>query len=196
MDKGATTHERIIGRALRLASRDGLGGLTIGTLAADLGLSKSGLFAHFGSKEELQLAVLHAAVTHFKRIVMGPAFKAPRGEPRLRALFEGWLDWGSDPALPGGCPFVAASIELDDKPGAPREFLVATQKEWLKALAAAARLGVEEAHFRADLDPAQLAFELYALILGYHHARRLLRDRRATARVRQAFDHLVDAARR
>lgn len=196
MDKGAATHERILGRALRLASRDGLGGLTIGTLAGELGLSKSGLFAHFGSKEELQLSVLQAAIERFKLAVVGPAFKAPRGEPRLRALFEGWLDWGNDRDLPGGCPFVAAAIELDDRPGPLRDLLVSTQKQWLKTLAAAARLAVEEEHFRADLDPPQLAFELYALILGYHHARRLLRDRRAEERARRAFDHLLQAARR
>ena len=196
MDKGVATYERIVDGAVRMASRDGLDGLTIGALAAELGLSKSGLFAHFGSKEELQLSILGAALERFQREVLRPAFTEPRGEPRLRAIFDRWLEWSNNPGLPGGCIFVAAAIELDDKPGAARDFLVTAQKTWFKTLGKAAELAVEAGHFRADVDPQQFAFETYAVFLGYHHVRRLLRDRRAESRARRAFDHILDAARR
>src|SRR5215212_5750308 len=106
MSKGEQTRERILDRAFRLASRDGLEGLSIGVLAGELGLSKSGLFAHFGSKEELQLEVLREAAARFESQVMRPAFKAARGEPRVRALFENWVHWVQDASSPGGCVFL------------------------------------------------------------------------------------------
>lgn len=193
-EKGAETRERILDRAFRLASRDGLEGLTLGTLAGELGLSKSGLYAHFGSKEELELEVLEEAVARFQANVLTPALKAPPGLPRLRRLFEQWMAWISDPALPGGCLFFAAATELDDRDGRPRDYLQATQRDLRAALAKAARLAVEEGHFRADLDCEQLAFELNGIALGYHHARRLLRDERAEARARTAFQRLLAAA--
>jgi AcrR family transcriptional regulator len=195
MSKGEATRERILERAFRLASRDGLEGLSIGGLAGELGLSKSGLFAHFGSKEELQLEVLRAAAARFEALVMRPAFRAPRGEPRVRAWFENWLQWVQDASSPGGCLFLAASTELDDKEGRPRDFLVGMQRQLLAALARAARLAIEAGHFRADLDCDQFAFELNGLLLGLHHFRRLLRDPRSEARTRAAFESLLRAAR-
>lgn len=195
MSKGEQTQERIVERALQLATRDGLDGLTIARLAAELGLSKSGLFAHFGSKEELQLKVLHAAAEHFRESVVLPALSAPRGEPRLCALFERWLAWGKDPTWPGGCIFIAGAVEFDDRPGPLRDFLVASQETFMATLAKAANLAMEAGHFRPGLDPEQFAFELYAIILGFHHALRLLRNARAEARARTAFDRLVRSAR-
>jgi AcrR family transcriptional regulator len=195
MTKGAETRERILDRAMSLASRDGLGGLTIGTLADKLGLSKSGLFAHFGSKEDLQLEVLRAAVTRFEKEVLRPAFRAPRGEPRLRSLLEHWLRWTTDPSLPGGCILVAATAELDDREGRPRDFLAATQRQLLDTLARSARLAMDVHHFRADLDVDQFAFELYSIFLGYNHSKRLLRDPRAEKRGHVAFDRLIDDAK-
>jgi AcrR family transcriptional regulator len=195
MSKGDATRERILERAFRLASRDGLEGLSIGGLAGELGLSKSGLFAHFGSKEELQVEVLRAAAARFEAQVMRPAFRASRGEPRVRAWFENWLQWIQDASSPGGCLFLAASTELDDKEGRPRDFLVGMQRQLLAALARAASLAIEAGHFRGDLDCDQFAFELYGVMLGHHHFRRLLRDPRADARTRAAFDHLLEAAR-
>src|SRR3954447_26417659 len=124
MSKGEETRERILDWAFRAASRDGLEGLTIGALAAELGLSKSGLFAHFGSKEDLQLAVLAEATRRFENVVLRPAFRAPRGEARVRQVFENWLRWLSDPGSPGGCVFLAAAVELDDQDGRPRDYLV------------------------------------------------------------------------
>lgn len=193
MSKGEQTQERIVERAWQLASRDGLGGVTIGGLAAELGLSKSGLFAHFRSKEELQLQVLQAAALRFKESVVHPALTAPLGEPRVRALFERWLAWAND--LPGGCIFIAGAVEFDDRPGPQRDFLVAAQESLLATLANAASRASTAGHFRPDLDPEQFAFELHSIILGYHHARRLLCDARATERACAAFDRLIRAAR-
>lgn len=195
MGKGAETRDRIVEQALRLASRDGLDGLTIGSLSTELGLSKSGLFAHFGSKEELQLQVLKAAVERFEEGVVQPALAAPRGEPRLRVFFERWLAWMDDPAKPGGCLFIAAAVELDDRPGPQRDFVAESLARRLAFLARTVRIAVEAGHFRDDLDPEQLAFEIDAITLGYHQSRRLLRDPKAAERAGNAFNRLINASR-
>jgi AcrR family transcriptional regulator len=195
MSKGAATKDRIIESALRTASVEGLEGISLGRLAADVGMSKSGLFAHFASKEELQLDVLQAAAARFMDVVVRPAMQEPRGEPRVRSLFEHWLVWERHESLPGGCVFMHAAAELDDRPGPARDALVAWQQQWLDALAKAARLAVEAGHFRADLDPALFAFQQLGLVLGYYHSRRLLSDPQAEQHVRNAFDALVAAAR-
>lgn len=190
MGRGAQTRDQILDRALKLASRDGLGGLSIGGLAAELGMSKSGLFGHFGSKEELQVQVLRAAADRFASYVVHPAFAAPRGEPRVRALFERWLAW-EDHEMPGGCVMIAASTELDDQPGPPRDYLVSVQQLWTDTIARSARLAADEGHFRVDLDCEQFAFELRGIMNAYHHAKRLLGDARAEPRARAAFERLV-----
>jgi AcrR family transcriptional regulator len=193
MSKGELTRQAIVEEATRVASRVGLGGLTIGSLAADTGLSKSGLFAHFHSKESLQLQVVEHARSRFVDLVVRPALKAPRGEPRVRELFERWLAWESD--LPGGCVFVAAASELDDQPGPVRDQLAADQRDWLETVATVFQGGVTEGHFRAGADPDQFAQDLYGVMLAYHHASRLLRDPRAEERARRALERLLDAAR-
>ena len=195
MRKGELTHQTILERAIRLASRVGLQGLSIGGLAEELGLSKSGLFAHFKSKTELQVQVLQTATSVFTERVVRPALTKPRGEPRVRALFEGWLAWDRDQVLEGGCIFVAASSELDDTPGPARDALVQSQRDWLDALAQAARIAVAEGHFRKDVDVDQFAHDEYAVMLGFHHSKRLMRDPQAESRARRAFDALVAAAR-
>jgi AcrR family transcriptional regulator len=194
MSKGDDTRAAILGEAVAAASRYGLEGLTIGQLARRVGLSKSGLFAHFGSKEDLQLQVLESAVERFVENVVAPALKAPRGLPRVRALFEGWLGWENDPELPGGCVFIALANELDDRPGPLRDLLVGYQRDWTGALATAARIAVEEGHFRPDLDCEQFAYDLYATILAYHHFNRLLRDPGSERRARSAFEQLLAVA--
>jgi AcrR family transcriptional regulator len=191
MTKGTETRDRILDRAFRLATRDGLEGVTLGTLASELGLSKSGLFAHFRSKEDLQIEILRTASARFEDAVLRPAFRAPRGLPRIKKLFDGWLQWLSDPALPGGCLFVAAATELDDKEGRPREHLVATLRQLHDALAKAAHLAVGEGQFRKDLDCEQFAFELYGIVLSYNQSKRLMRDARPEARARAAFQRLL-----
>jgi AcrR family transcriptional regulator len=195
MSKGAATRDRIIERALATASVEGLEGISLGRLASDIGMSKSGLFAHFESKEALQLDVLAAAAEKFTEVVVRPAFEAPRGEPRVRALFEHWLMWERNESLPGGCVFMHAIAELDDRPGPARDALVDWQRQWLDALAKAARIAVNEGHFRAGLDADLFAFQQYGLVMAYYHARRLFQDPLAEARVRSAFDALVTAAR-
>lgn len=189
--KGEETRERILDRAFRLATRDGLAGLSIGGLATELGLSKSGLFAHFGSKEELQVAVLTRSAEEFQANVLAPAFRAPRGLPRLRKLFDLWLKWADDPGKPGGCIFMAAATELDDHEGPPRDALVAAQHQLLAALAKTAQIAVDEGHLRRGVDLEQIAFELYAILLGFNHWKRLLRAPDAERRARAAFERLV-----
>lgn len=195
MGKGAETRDRIVEQALRLASRDGLEGLTIGSLSSELGLSKSGLFAHFGSKDELQLQVLKAAVERFEEAVVQPALAEPRGEPRLRSLFERWLAWMDDPARPGGCLLIGAAVELDDRPGPQRDYIAESHGRRLAFLARAVRIASEAGHFREDLDPEQIAFEIEAIALGYHQSRRLLRDPRAAERAKNAFERLIQLSR-
>src|SRR5215470_3801384 len=153
MTKGTDTRQRILGNAFRLAARDGLGGVSLGALAGDIGLSKSGLFAHFRSKEELQLEMLRTASEQFVESVVRPAFRKPRGIPRLRAVFENWLAWAT--SQQGGCIFVTASVELDDQPGRVREYVARQQQAWADAVARAAQIAKDEGHFRKDLDPQQ-----------------------------------------
>lgn len=195
MRKGEATRERILESALELASTEGLTGLSIGRLADRNRMSKSGLFAHFGSKEGLQLDVLELAMAKFRESVFTPALRADRGEPRLRALFTRWIDWADHQSLPGGCLFTAAAAELDDQPGPARDALVDAQRLWTETLARAVRIAIEEHHFRADVDPHLFAFQLHSLLLGYHHARRLLRDPEAGRRARDAFEALIASAR-
>jgi len=196
VSKGEATRERILDWAFRSASRRGLEGLSIGNLASELGLSKSGLFAHFGSKEELQVAVLAAARERFVELVVRPALAARRGEPRMRKWFESWLRWTSDPTVPGGCVFMVAGVEFDDRDGRPREFLVKSQRELLDSVAKSAAHAVECGDFREDLEPDQYAFELLGIMLAYHQEKRLFRAPNAEKRARAAFERLLAAARR
>jgi AcrR family transcriptional regulator len=189
--KGADTRHAVLEHAVALASRVGLGGLTIGTLAEDLRLSKSGLFGHFRSKEALQIQVLNHAAQRFVEAVVRPALAQPRGEPRVRSLFDRWLDWARSSPTPGGCLFVAAATELDDKDGPVRDRLQQLQLEWLGVLAISYRKGMEEGHFPQDADPDQFAHDLYGVMLAYHHAHRLLRDPKAETRARHAFQALL-----
>jgi AcrR family transcriptional regulator len=195
MRKGAETRERILDQAVRLASRDGLEGLTIGTLSTELGLSKSGLFAHFGSKDELQLQVLQATVQRFEETVIHPALSAHRGEPRIRAVFERWIAWENNPSMPGGCLLIAAAVEFDDRPGPQRDFLQEAHRRRFAFVAKGARMAVEAGHFRKDLDVEQFSFDVTAITLGYHHLHRMLRDPKADQRARAAFERLMADAK-
>jgi len=195
MGKGEQTREAILVHALRLATKVGFEGLTIGRLADDLELSKSGLFAHFKSKENLQVQVLEMASRRFIDEVIRPALATPRGERRVRALFERWLAWEASPSLPGGCPFTAAATEFDDRPGPARDFVVKSQKDWLETIANTARTAIQEGDFDSDLDCEQLAHDLQGIMLAYGHASRLLRDPKARARAERAFDTRVQSAR-
>jgi AcrR family transcriptional regulator len=192
MSKGAATREAILDTATRLARSAGLGGITIGTLATSAELSKSGLYAHFRSKESLQIAVLDHGRKRFVAEVLAPSLSMPRGEPRVRALFDNWLRWDSED---GGCLFVAASSELDDQPGPVRDRVVQCQQDWLDSLAEVFRTGVTEGHFHADADPEQFAFEADGVMLSFHMSNRLLGHGDAAARASRAFEALLDRSR-
>jgi len=190
--KGEATRQAILERAFEHAKQLGLSGLSIGRLAEDTGLSKSGLFAHFGSKEALQVAVVDEAARQFVEFVLAPALQRPRGEPRIRALFDRWVEWG---ARAGGCFFVGAIAELDDRSGPPRDRVAQTCKDWIESLATAARIAIAEGHFRAELDPEQFAFDAYGIMLGFHVYQRFLRAPESLARARASFERLVAAGR-
>jgi len=190
MGKGEETRRAIIDEALELASTVGLEKLTIGALAGTTGMSKSGLFAHFRSKEQLQLQVLAEARQRFIEIVIAPAMQKPRGEARLRSIFESTMkQWEED--LPGGCIFHAVSAELDDQPGPARDYLVETQRDYADTLRRAAEIAVEEGEFRKDLDLDQFVFELGSITAAYHHFGRLLGDPEADQRARKMFQGLL-----
>ena len=193
MSKGAETRERILDRAFLIAGRDGLAGLTIGALADELKLSKSGLFSHFGSKEELQVAVLDVASSRFTERVLLPAFKAPRGLPRLVRIFEQWIDWMTDVKMPGGCIFQQANAELDDRKGRPHDVLLESQNTLVDALVKTVQLAVTEGHLRPDTDARQVAYEFEGIMMVMNLYLRLLKDRRAVDRARNAFERLIES---
>ncbi len=194
MRKGEQTRTLILNEAVALASQVGLEGLSIGSLADRLAMSKSGLFAHFGSKEDLQLLTLKQAQALFFEEVFAPALKQARGLPRLRAIFSNWLQWVKRD-LPGGCLMLAASAEYDDRPGAVRDLLVAGQRELRGAVAKAIRIAIDEGHLQPHTDPWQLTFELFGIVLATHHDFRLLGDARALERAGAALERLIEAHR-
>ena len=160
------------------------------------GLSKSGLFAHFGSREELQVAAIEAGAARWTETVFRPALKARRGLPRIRALFENWLNWTARSGLTHACPMRAAAIEFDDRPGPVRDAVVEHFARLDRELTRAVQLAVSEKHFRADVDVEQFIFDLKGLLFAYEHAARLFDAARAGRHVRAAFEHLIAAASR
>ena len=177
--RGLKTRESILRRAVSIASVQGLEGLTIGKLAGELGISKSGLFAHFGSKEELQLAVVETA-----RVVR-PAYQE-QGMKRLRALYENWISYSDEKTFPGGCFFSAVSLEFDDRPGKVRDQIMKLMKMWLGTLEATARAAQAAREIKKDMDPHQLAFEMHALATAANWSSRLFQDKTAFRTARTA----------
>jgi AcrR family transcriptional regulator len=191
LSKGEQTRTAILDEALKIASRLGLEGLTIGSLADATGMSKSGLFAHFGSREDLQLAVLEHAAQRYGEMVFVPVLKIERGLPRLRALFERWLDWALESGLPGGCIMISAAAEYDDRPGPIRDAVIANQHRGNAITQKAVRLAIEEGHLAPGTDPEQISFEMLGIVLASHNHRRLLGDKEARKRALTAFDQLI-----
>jgi AcrR family transcriptional regulator len=189
--KGERTRAAILDAALRIVSKSGLDGLTIGTLADATGMSKSGLFAHFGSREELLLAVLAHGQAQFTEVVFQPAMAKPRGIARLKAMFINWLDWTESAELPGGCPMIGGASEFDDKPGPVRDMLAGGQRTWIETLKRSVRQAIEEGELSADTDPEQIAFEMFGIALVVHHHRRLLGYPKARGRALAALDKLI-----
>ena len=191
--KGAATRDAILDHAYAIACSAGLEGLSIGALAHAVGMSKSGVFAHFGSREDLQLAVLETAAQRFVSHVFQPALRRPRGLARLRAVIEQWFDWVRHED-DGGCLFLAAVSEYDDRPGPQRDLLLRQDRQWRQALAKAVSLAIEEGELRPDIDVEQLVFEIYALPLLVHHDAGLYGYEAARSRGIRAFERLIEAA--
>lgn len=193
--KGQRTRASILQRAVDLASLEGLEGLTIGRLAEELRMSKSGLFAHFGSKEELQLAAIDTAGQRFIDAVVRPALNAERGYPRLVAICHSWLDYVRRRVFPGGCFFAAASFEFDGRPGPVRDAVAKQMDDWFAMLEKAIRMAKDEGHLDAEVEPAQLAFELNALLFGANFAYNLRHDEDAFARATRAIERRLESVR-
>lgn len=194
MRKGEQTRSAILAAACELAARDGLEGLTIGALAERMGMSKSGVFAHFGSREDLQIAVLKAYEQRFVDDVLRPGLEAPRGLARLRAIFTHWLERTAVEAA-SGCIWISGATEYDDRPGPVRDELVAMVTSWQRELVRAIRQSIDTGELRADTDPSELVFDLYGVILVLHHDARLMNSPDAQARARRALERLLGAYR-
>jgi len=188
--KGQQTRAAILDAALALASHIGLEGLSIGALAEVTGMSKSGVFAHFGSREGLQISVVREYHAKFEDEVFRPAMSAPRGLPRLRALFDRWVRRVSV-EIDSGCIYISGAVEFDDRPGPVRDALVTMVQTWQDALERAIRAAVDAGHLRPDTDAGQLLFEIHGLILALHHDARFLRHAGAEERARTAFARLL-----
>lgn len=190
-EAAAATRDQIVERAVAVASTEGLEGLTIGRLAGDVGMSKSGLIGHFGTREALQQAALERAVDRFRHEVWDPVAGEPPGLPRLRAIADTWLAYLEREVFPGGCFLTAASLEFDDRPGPVRDAIADTMRLWLAVVARDAATAIEA----GDLPPVpgaeQVAFELNALVMAANWAARLHRDERAFARSRAAAARLL-----
>lgn len=190
LHKGQQTRAAILDAALGLASHMGLEGLSIGALAEVTQMSKSGVFAHFGSREELQISVIREYHARFEEEVFFPAMVEPRGVPRLRALFERWLRRVSV-EVDSGCIYISGAVEFDDRPGLVRDALASMVHAWHAALSRAIRLAVDAGQLRADTDPDQMLFELHGLILALHHDARFLRTPGALERARTGFERVL-----
>ena len=190
MKKGPSTRQRIVGRAVAMASLDGVEALTIGTLAGDLGMSKSGLFAHFGSREGLQLAAIDRIVEQFTAEVVRPALGIPPGIGQLRVLTEGWLSWSHAPERPGGCPLAAAAFEFDSQTGPVRDRVASAFALWRRVLVKAIEAGKKN-DIREDCDAEALAFAIFGLYFAHHIHRWLLRSTDASTAARESLRALL-----
>ena len=191
MRKGEMTRAAILGVALEIASRDGLEGLTIGLLADRMSMSKSGVFAHFGSREDLQLEVVKLYHHRFEQEVFFPSIKEPRGLPRLVAMFSRWIKRVSV-EIASGCIYISGAVEYDDRPGPIRDELVSMVMAWQNALLRCVKQAIEVGHLRADTDAEQLVYEMYGLILALHHDARFLRAPGAVERAKAGFERLIE----
>ena len=193
-DKSPTTRVRILEQGLALLSREGLAGVTLGVLAERVGMSKSGVFAHFRSKDEVQIGLLDHTAALAGEQVIEPSMAAAEGLPRLEALVAHWLGWAPRAGLPGGCPVAAGMFELDDMEGPVRDKVAAMEGEWRGLLLGLVGRAVELGHLRADLDAEQFVWELSGIYLSHHVSSRFLRDPKADDRARIAFRALVARA--
>jgi AcrR family transcriptional regulator len=194
MGHAASTRERILDQGLALMSQSGLGGVTLGVLADQVGMSKSGLFAHFRSKEEVQISLLeHTAVVGAARII-APSMKEPEGLPRLKALVKNWFGWAPRAGLPGGCPVAAGLFEFDDVEGPVRDKISEMEAQWRGLLTKTVTEARSLGHLRSDLDVTQFVWELCGIYLSHHAAQRFLKSPDADRRAKTAFEALLERA--
>lgn len=192
--KGEQTHAAILETALTMASREGLEGLTIGSLADMMKMSKSGVFAHFGSREDLQIAVVKLYHDQFEQEIFYPAMKEPRGLPRLRVLFSRWVKRVTQ-EIASGCIYISGAVEYDDRPGAVREELASMVKTWQSSLRRCVKQAIDEGHLRADTDPDQMVFEMYGLVLALHHDARFIQRPGSVQHAQTGFERLIESYR-
>ncbi|QRF58582.1 TetR/AcrR family transcriptional regulator [Variovorax sp. UC122_21] len=188
--KGQQTKAVIVDAALALAAQIGLEGLSIGAVAEITKMSKSGVFAHFGSREELQISVVREYHARFEQEVFFPAIEADRGLPRLRAMFANWMKRTST-EIDSGCIYISGASEFDDRPGPVRDALVESVSIWQAAVLRAIVQSKEEGHLDADADERQVAFEIHGLILALHYEARFLRVPGSIARANTGFDNIL-----
>jgi len=189
-----STHERILQQGLALMSQAGLTGVTLGLLADQVGMSKSGLFAHFRSKEDVQIGLLQYMAQFATAHVVQPAMSVDEGLPRLQALVHHWFGWAQRAGLPGGCPVAAGLFEFDDVEGTVRNEILAMESQWRGLLKQLVQQAIERGHLRQDLDVDQFVWELCGIYLIHHAAQRFLRAADADRRAQTAFQALLDRA--
>jgi AcrR family transcriptional regulator len=190
LPKGQQTKAAIVDAALRMAAQVGLEGLSIGSLAEAMGMSKSGVFAHFGSRDELQISVVREYYARFEAQVFQPAMMQPRGLPRVRALFEHWMRFTSA-ELDSGCIFISGAVEFDDRPGPVRDALAEAVGAWIDAMTRAVAQASEQGQLLASADPRQISFEIHALILALHYEARFMRRPGSMERAVQGFHNIL-----
>lgn len=191
--RGQDTKKQILEEAMKIASTHGIQGITIGELAKKVGMSKSGLFAHFDNKDNLQLEILKMASEHFVESVLKPAFVIEKGIPRIEAMFNNWLIFlNDDSTLPGGSIFISASFELDDRPGVLKDFVQKSQELLILNIEKAVQLAIECKHLKSNTNKSEFAWKLYSFVLGYHHFKRMLHNPKAKELIKNAFKELIE----
>lgn len=191
MTKGFETKENILKTAFEFTSKFGLEALSIGELAKSVGMSKSGIFSHFKSKEKLQIMVLDYSAENFALKIFKPAIRKERGLPRLEAMMQNWQTWSSK-YLPGGCPFLSSIIEFDDRPGKVHDHLKRIQAQMMGTFKKAIDIAIEEGHLIEETDSEQLAYEIYSNMIGFHIFNRLLKDKKSNQRFNEAYKGLIN----
>ncbi len=192
--KGELTRAAILDVALEIASREGLESLTIGVLAEKMHMSKSGVFAHFGSREDLQIAVVKLYNDHFEQEIFYPSLQEPRGMPRLRGMFLRWVGRVTV-EIASGCIYISGAVEYDDRPGPIRDELVSMVRTWQDGLHRCVQQAIDEGHLRADTDPAQLVYEMYGLVLALHHDARFIQRPDSVSHAHKGFERLIESYR-
>lgn len=189
--KGELTRAAILDAALELAARDGLEGLTIGLIADRMQMSKSGVFAHFGSREDLQLEVVREYHRRFQKNVFEPALEQTKGLPRLEKMLELWMELRIH-ELTSGCIYISGAVEFDDRPGAVRDQLVRSVEMWRQALLKSIKISIAEGHLKKDANPEAMLFGIYSAILGLHHDARFLRLNKSILLASELVNKIID----